>query len=299
MVTKHTEQSICFRAGVAADYEQIKEMTRDIWGGDDYLPKVWHEWVAVPNSLLQVGTIGDGIVATGRVVELMPGNWWLEGLRVNPVHQGKGLATHLHNHLVALALQQPGIRTLGLATSWENEKVAYLARGSGMTMRGDYRLFKGSALPEPITNVTPLEGATIAELIERLRAGRWLTLSDGYAMDGWVARPMDEAWLEEIIAAGGCWRCGEALALTGGGSHHDQSWLYLFDGGDEPQQSALIHHARHLAYLRDPASHLRCFAPSDEAFAYPLLAAGMHDPWDGDEGEFHVYHFVRDVKRET
>ncbi|MDQ4078028.1 MAG: GNAT family N-acetyltransferase [Chloroflexota bacterium] len=269
-------------------------MTKEIWEGQDYLAKVWHEWVNAPNSLLRVGTVDGEIAAVGRAVELTPGNWWLEGLRVKPEHQGKGYATQLHNHVVALALQQPSIRTLGLATSWENEKVAHLARGSGMTLRGDYRLFKAPGLPDPVLEVTPHPNVSLVNLLARIRASHWLALSGGYAMYGWVARPVDEAWLQEIIIEGGVWRCGEALALTGSGSHHDQSWLYLLDGGSEREQEALVRHARYLAYQRDPEAHLRSFVPVDETLYQPLCEAGMDDPWGGEEGEFHVYHFVRE-----
>ncbi len=239
--------------------------------------------------------MGEEIVATGRVIELAEGYWWLEGLRVSPRHQGRGYATHFHNHLVEVARQQPGIRTLALATSWENEKVAHLARQSGMTLRGDYRLFKAPALPEPEPNVTPYLAVPPSDLLARVQGCRWLARSDGHAMDGWVARPLDEAWLAEIIGAGGVWRCGDALALLGRGSHHDQSWLYLFEGGSEAEQAALVRHARHVTHRLTPRGQLRCFAPVDEALVRPLLAAGMGDPWGGDEGEFHVFHFAMDV----
>ena len=98
------KKELVFRAGKPEDLDQIREMTKEIWGGDDYLPHVWHDWAASPNSHLRVATIGDEIVASGRIQELSPGYWWLEGLRVHPAHQGKGYATPLHNHLVALAL---------------------------------------------------------------------------------------------------------------------------------------------------------------------------------------------------
>jgi hypothetical protein len=111
-------------------------------------------------------------------------------------------------------------------------------------------------------------------------------------MDGWVARPMDRAWLAELAATGGVWRCGEALALAGGGSHEGQAWLYLLDGGSAAEQEALVRHARHLAFDEERETFLRCFAPLDERLQGPLPAGGLHDP---EDGEFHIFHFLREV----
>ena len=281
-----------FRAAREEDHAQVVELTREIWEGEDYLPHVWHEWVHAPQSFLEVGLLGEEIVATGRVVELTPGGWWLEGLRVHPKHQGKGFATVLHHHMVEVALRQPGLRVLGLATSSENPQVAHLARSTGMTLRGEYRFFKGGAAREAVEVVAPFPNANVDALWARVASSNWLRLTGGYAMDGWVARPMDPAWLAEICAAGGVWQCGEALALAGGGSHEGQAWLYLLDGGSAAEQEALVRHARHLAFEEGHETFLRCFAPLDEGLQGPLLAAGLHDP---EDGEFHIFHFVREV----
>jgi RimJ/RimL family protein N-acetyltransferase len=286
--------ALTFRAGREDDQPQIAEMVRTIWEGNDYLPKLWVAWVQEPASLLRVGLLGEEIVATGRVVELTRGGWWLEGMRVHPAHQGKGFATRLHDHLVALALQQPEIRSLGLTTEWDNEKIQHLARRSGMELRAEYRYFRGDGLAEPATGVTHETAVTLASLAEWLRGSRWLEITGGHAMDGWVARPLDEAWLGEIIKDGGVWRCGEALALVGRGGRGRDFWLHFLDQGGEQEQEALARHARHLAYQQGGDAAVRCFVPVDARLHRPLLAAGMQDPWDDDE-EFRVHHYVREV----
>lgn len=284
--------TVNFRPGRETDLPQIAEMTKDIWGGEDYLPDVWQEWVGDPKGRLTVGLLGEEIVATGRIVELVPGGWWLEGLRVSPAHQGRGFATPLHNHLVALALQEPGVHTVGLATYYKNTKVAHLAQRSGMSLQAEYRFLKGAALPEAITEVQPCTSLTVPDLLARLHASEWLRLTRGYLMDGWVTRPLDENWLTSLIETGGVWQCGGALALMGAGSHTDQTWLYAVEGGEEAEQSVLVRHARHLAFQRAPDGFLRCFLPLDPALTQPLLAAGLHDP---DDGEFHLFHFAMSV----
>ncbi len=219
----------------------------------------------------------------------------MEGLRVNPAHQGRGFATHLHHHLVRLALEQPGIRSLGLATSWKNEKVFHLARASGMRQQGDYRYLRAPAHPDSLSAIAPEQSLSPAALLARLRAGPWLRQTGGYLMAGWVAQQVDEPWLAERLAEGSVWRFGEALALIG--RSEGSVWLYGLDGGSEAEQEALARHARHLAWRPDAAPQdfpsLRCFAPPDPALLRPLLAAGLGDPWPDEQ--FHILHFARDL----
>lgn len=283
-------QPLRFRAARADDLPQIEILTRDIWEGHDYLPKVWRRWVESPRSLLRVGLLGEQIVTTGRVVEQLPGGWWLEGMRVHPAYQGRGYASQLYHHLVELAGQQPGRRWLGLSTSWETPQMARLAQQSGMTRRGEYRYLRGLAQPAAVPGVEILSSVELA----RLQAGAWLQASRGFVMAGWVARPVDAPWLTARSEAGDLWRYGEAIMWYGRGSYGDEQWIYLLEGGSPAEQQVLVRQAQYLAHeASGPQAVLRCFVPMGAPIP-PLLEAGLGDP--DDEGEFRLYHFVRDFE---
>ncbi|MBA3532655.1 MAG: GNAT family N-acetyltransferase [Ardenticatenales bacterium] len=283
---------LLFRAGQPEDQPQIAEMIRDIWEGNDYLAKVWNRWAQTPNSLLRVALLGDEIVATGRVVEQVPGGWWLEGVRVHPAYQGRGFASQLHHHLVELAFEQPGIKCLGMTTTADTQAMAHLAERTEMALRAEYRYVRGSALPETPGGVLSHTPTNQAALLADLQQGAWLTASSGYAMNAWVARPLDADWLGEIVATGGVWRRGGAVALAGRGSYGTEHWLYLLEGGSEQDREMIVRHLRYLAYQESPEALLRCFVPQGAAALLPpLLDAGMQDP----EGKpFYLHHFVRE-----
>lgn len=284
--------TLTFRAGAPEDQDQIREMTKDIWGGDDYLPHVWNDWVQEAHSHLRVAVLGDDIVASGRIHELSPGYWWLEGLRVHPAHQGKGYATPLHNHLVALALAQPGVRHIALSTDWDNAKVAHLSQASGMRLIAQHRFFRGEGLEQGEPAVIVEQGLTAEEVYAQMMASEWLQRTEGYLMWGWVAYPITLEWVANIIKTGLVLRCGDALALTGANSRGVQAWLYWFGGGSEDEQVQLIRHARHLVpRWRQYEGALRCFTAPLEPLYRAVLAAGMHDAMD-DEA-FYLNHFVR------
>lgn len=286
-------RTLTFRAGLPEDQEQIRDMTKDIWGGDDYLPHVWRDWVAEAHSHLRVAVLKDEIVASGRIHELSPGYWWLEGLRVHPAHQGKGYATPLHNHLVELALAQEGVTHIALATDWDNVKVAHLSQASGMRLIARHRFFKAEPLTQGNTEVIVEKTLSADDIYERMMASDWLKSTEGYLMWGWVTYPITREWVAHILDKGQVLRCGDAIALTGSNSRGVQAWLYWFGGGSEAEQLNVIHHARYLVpRWQQYEGALRCFTAPLESLYRTVQAAGMHDAM---EEEFYLNHFVREI----
>ena len=74
------------------DYEDILEISRHIWDGNDYLPKVFHKWVEDEEGYFIGVELEDKIVAVGKYTILKDGQGWLEGLRVHPSYRGRQLA---------------------------------------------------------------------------------------------------------------------------------------------------------------------------------------------------------------
>lgn len=287
--------TLTFRAGLPEDQPQIREMTKDIWGGDDYLPHVWQSWVHEAHSHLRVAVLEDEIVASGRIHELTPGYWWLEGLRVHPAHQGKGYATPLHNHLVELALRQAGVRHIALSTDWDNVKVAHLSESSGMRLITRHRFFRGESLETGEAEVEVDTELTADEIYERMVASDWLKTTEGYLMWGWVAYPATREWVAGVMEKGLVLRCGNAIALTGSNSRGVQAWLYWFGGGSVEEQVKVIRHARHLTpRWQQYDGALRSFTAPLESLYQPVLAAGLHDAMDDEV--FYLNHFVRDIE---
>lgn len=282
--------NLTMRAGRPEDHAQIVEMTKGIWGGDDYLPHVWHSWLEEPRSHLQVVEVEGEIVASGRIQELSPGYWWLEGLRVHPGHQGKGYATPLHNHLVGLAASQPGATQIALATDWDNEKVAHLSRKSGMELQVRYRFFKGEVMQTAVAAVEEITDVSPPVLHAMMHESNWLQSTGGYLMWGWVATPATVEWVAARLAEGKLYRYGDALLLGGGGSRGGRSWVYWTGGGTPEAQSVLVRHARHALPTDD--GFLRAFTAPDEEIMSIFREAGMHDP---EDGEFYLNHFVKTV----
>ena len=82
------------------DKGPILEISRKIWGGHDYLPSVWDEWVADKNARFIVATVNGRTVGCAHAS--LQANYvaWLEGVRVHEQYRGLGIAGKLNHALV-------------------------------------------------------------------------------------------------------------------------------------------------------------------------------------------------------
>jgi GNAT superfamily N-acetyltransferase len=103
---------------------------------------VWREWLDDPEGLLATAQYGSHAVGIAKVTHLSPGQWWLEGLRVNPNFQGLKIGSHLHEYMDRWWLRH-GDGVIRLMTSSQRVQVHHLCERTGYTKLGEvagYRL---------------------------------------------------------------------------------------------------------------------------------------------------------------
>lgn len=104
------------RPALPKDIREVMDLTRTIWDGEDYVPHVWQDWLSDPLGLLAIAEFGGQVVGLGKLSQLSGVEWWLEGLRVHPDHQGHRIASHLHNYLLKYWLKN-GAGAIRLVTA--------------------------------------------------------------------------------------------------------------------------------------------------------------------------------------
>ena len=83
------------REARASDKQPLMKFVSRIWGGHDYIPKIWDEWIRDKSGKIFV-VVADGMQVGMNRVRLLPeGVGWLEGARIHPEFRGKGLASLL------------------------------------------------------------------------------------------------------------------------------------------------------------------------------------------------------------
>src|SRR5947209_17903401 len=98
-----------------ADRDRAIEITKDVWEGRDYIPKVFDRWVSDAGAAFQAAEIEGVVVGLQRLRPYAPGLIWYEGLRVASEHRRQGVARAMRAAAIEEAREQ-GFRYLRLAT---------------------------------------------------------------------------------------------------------------------------------------------------------------------------------------
>ena len=113
-----------------SDREAVLAISAQVWGGEDYVPEVVDRWLADPDGEFSVATLRGRVVGFSKLTRHGPGEWWLEGLRVDPRYRGRGVARRLHAHQLAL-VRRIGSGTLRYSTGDGNRASQHLGLSSG------------------------------------------------------------------------------------------------------------------------------------------------------------------------
>ena len=97
---------IYFRALTTSDIPSVKQITKEIWEGDDYVPKVIAQWLQEDDGSMNFGVFRDhslkseSLVGLGRIKWLTPQKVWIEGGRIDPQYQKQGIGLQMTQYAV-------------------------------------------------------------------------------------------------------------------------------------------------------------------------------------------------------
>jgi GNAT superfamily N-acetyltransferase len=200
------------RQGDTAD---MLEVTRHIWQGHDYVPLEWAGWLADPHGALLVAEHQGRVVGLGRLSRIQPEDWWLQGLRVHPDFEGRGVATQITEALLE-AWQEKGSGAVRLATSSERLPVHRLCERLGFDKIGEYTVFvaptelSGPAAGLDFQPLRPGEAGAAAAFANRSPS---LRLAKGLMDLNWQWAPPRPPYFQQASERGQAWwwRGGQGL----------------------------------------------------------------------------------------
>ena len=134
-----TANDLVLRPVRPSDRNRVVEMTSDIWDGNDYIARVFDDWVADASAAFQAVEVDGVVVGLHRLRPYAPGLMWYEGLRVATSHQRQGIARTMLDSAIAEAREQ-GFAELRLATY--NEVASHLFQSAGFKPLLDIRWWR-------------------------------------------------------------------------------------------------------------------------------------------------------------
>jgi GNAT superfamily N-acetyltransferase len=182
----------------AADRERVVEISRDIWDGHDYLPRVFDEWLGDAGAAFQAAELDGVVVGVQRLRPIAPNLVWYEGLRVASTHRRQGLARAMLASAIADAREQR-FREMRLGTG--NADAVLLFESMGFHRLVDVRWWRGLRVEggEPARMPDPSEARKLWPAIERTPG---VELYHGVPADFNGARDMDADELERLAKIG-------------------------------------------------------------------------------------------------
>jgi GNAT superfamily N-acetyltransferase len=280
MTKTYSGPRVVCRPALASDTSDVLEFTKTIWEGHDYIHEVWKDWFEDPQGLLAVAQFGPHAVGMAKVTWLSPGQWWLEGLRVDPAFQGQKIGSHLHEYMDGWWLGHcDGV--IRLMTNSKRVQVHHLCERTGYAKVGEvlgYRLVVAAG-----SRRHRFEAAKLDEVPEAVRfAAKRLGHSSGLLDSGWRFSVPDETMLADWARAGRLhwWRGREGL--LGYSEDENENGRLLGIGFTACKLSALGELLIDAARLARDArfAEVRWLAPVDPEVEAALSTAGYALDWE-------------------
>lgn len=215
--------NITFRHVKQQDKPFILAFTSNTWGvdTDDYIDDVFEAWVREENSFFITAVLDNIPIAISRIVNLGEGEFWLEGLRVDPNYRGLGIGRVFHNHNISL-VQSVGGKILRYATGQDNLASQHLALQTGFIRIGIYRRYekapvKADEILESIETVSfpelvyeeclyqyrwKWQKLSFNRLSEHILRGEVFGYRENEKIEGWMIVVLEEGELEIIYLTG-------------------------------------------------------------------------------------------------
>jgi len=153
-------QVIC-RPALVNDHTDVVEFCRDMMEGNDYVPGAWIDWLQDPDGLLAVAEYNRHAIGCAKLSRLSEGQWWLEGFRVDPKHQGRKVGSQIHTYLTDWWLEN-GDGIIRLMTDAENYAVHRVCDKTGYINTHEVCGYKAVPLMEPVNNFFPVTDMSVA-----------------------------------------------------------------------------------------------------------------------------------------
>lgn len=137
-----TQQKLSVRQATAEDYDDVVAFTSDIWAdrGGDYIPDVYHDWIADDGADQRTFVVdaGDDIAGIAQGVLLSDHEAWVQGMRSNPDYRGEGISTMLNHAAFDWAAERGATVARNMVFSW-NEAGLGASRAGGFDPGIEFR----------------------------------------------------------------------------------------------------------------------------------------------------------------
>jgi ribosomal protein S18 acetylase RimI-like enzyme len=196
------------RPARADDRAAVLAFCEGTWDDGDYIAEVWDEWLGDASGALLVGVLEGKPVGVAHLHLVSPEEGWLEGVRVDPALRRHGIGQALALRALVTARER-GAGVVRLFTSGDNVPSQRLFESLGFEQVASFVSYAAPAQAHTQEAAVPagaaLRRASVADLEPLwafLEGSNLVPLNGGLILDGWRAKALTSAVLEDRLAAG-------------------------------------------------------------------------------------------------
>ncbi len=232
------------REARTSDKRHLMNFIKDIWGGHDYIPYVWDEWLTDEAGRMFVVEVDGLPVGMNRVRFLEDGSAWFEGVRVHPEFRGRGLASMLGENSMRLARER-GVKVIRLTSASRNKTAHRQIARIGFEEASRISVYE----PPKGRKFAAQEGVRLAreddlsEVGELIRESREFRIGSGVFWDAFSATALTPPVIKKLVDEGSVWKTTHAIMVTRVGGEGTEKWKQVcFLGGDADEAMKLVKH---------------------------------------------------------
>src|SRR3989442_9938933 len=233
--------TVIVREAKPSDKKPLMHFVTKTWGGHDYIPSVWDEWLRDKGGKMFVVEVDEKLVGMNRVRLLKDGTGWLEGVRIHPDFRGKGLASLLGEKSMKYA-SNLGVSTFRLASSSRNKAAHRQVAKMGFSEVARFDVFRARTKSRLLRGgrVDKLSPEDLGKALRVIRDSEEYRAGMRVYWDAFVARALNRESLSELIAkryvcSAGDEKGNTALAVCGRAREGEDVWLQMSFLCGEPE----------------------------------------------------------------
>lgn len=187
-------RQLVVRPVTMADKAAVLRISSRIWEGNDYVPLFFDRWVK--QGGFWAAELRGRLVGYGKATQLSPGEWWLEGLRVDARCRKRGIGKELSRQVLHRTLDQRPV-SLRLATADVNhESIHIIETVMGFKPYTRFRFFAGTpGKPRPGPELT---APSVTEALDYVKGSGELRASRGLLQCTWLFRQVNRRYMTEL-----------------------------------------------------------------------------------------------------
>ena len=263
---------VVVRPARRSDRDPLMSFIKDVWGGHDYIPRVWDHWVRDTKNRLFV-VVADGVpVGMNRIRFMEDGSAWFEGARVHPDYRSRGLGSMLGKNSMRVAMGL-GIRNFRLTSGSRNH------RAHRQIARIRFREVARFSVYEPPVGrrrpgeVEPVRVDDPREALRLLRDSPEFSRGHGVFWHNFGAASLTPEVVGLLVGEGAVWRNGRAVAVFRRGGEGPEAWEQVcFIGGPSGDATGLV---KALLPGRKKGTQRWAFLPQGSPIIHSLREAGF------------------------